>query len=795
MSADPTAIVPDEFAPAPSHIEFPVVGVGASAGGIGALLKLFEHMPERTGMAFVVILHLSPRHESNVDAILRRVTRMPVSQVEAPTPIEADHVYVISPARALSMSDGQLMVSNAERPRGGHVAIDLFFRTLADTHRDRAVSIVLSGTGSDGAVGLRRIKERGGVTLAQSPGDAEYDGMPLSAIGTGAVDFVLPVVDMPAKLTDIWHNAQHIELPHPERAGLRVGKSDDAAATRAEEALADVMVLLRSRTGHDFRHYKRATVLRRIERRMQVVQVPTLPAYRAWLEAHPEETTHLLKDLLISVTSFFRDREAWEALEQQVDATLIEPQHEGARLRAWVPGCATGEEAYSLAMLLVERVAAVRKPIDVQVFASDIDERAIAVGRAGSYASGIVADVPAPRLRQFFTREQGSFRVRKELRERLLFSIHNLLRDPPFSRLDIVCCRNLLIYLDREVQAQVLEMLHFALQPGGLLFLGSSESADAAAAFYTLIDKRHRIYRANSMLRRARHVPGARPLPEPEPPPARSPLADLHRRLLEQHAEPSVLLDADANILHSSEGAVAYLQFASGAPTQNLLSVIRPELRLELRATLFQAQQTGEPTPSQPLRFERERRAVALTMRVLPVHEGVARFVLVRFEERALDADEARPPPGGGDARAAQAAAARGRAGAHARAAPRHDRPHRDLGRGAEGEQRGAAGDQRGAALDHRGARDQQGGAAVGQRGADHRQPRAEEQGRRDRQDQRRPEEPDRLDRHRDRLRRSRHAHQALHAARRRAVQPDRRRRRPLADGHHAPARLRRAGG
>ena len=654
MSADPNFAVADEFARASSHIEFPVVGIGASAGGIGALLKLFEHMPQHSGMAFVVILHLSPKHESNVDSILRKVTRMPVAQVNQTTTIEADHIYVISPTCSLTMSDGKLIVSEAERPRGRHVAIDLFFRTLADVHRDRSVCLVLSGTGSDGAVGLRRIKERGGVTLVQSPGDAEYDGMPLSAIGTGAVDFVLPVIDMPAKLTDIWHNAQRIELPHPEHTGLRVDSPDSAAAaTRAEEALADVMVLLRARTGHDFRHYKRATVLRRLERRMQVTQVPTLPTYHAYLERHPEETGSLLNDLLISVTSFFRDREAWEALERQIDATLSKPMYEGQHLRAWVAGCATGEEAYSVAMLLDERTSNLHKRLDMQVFASDIDERAIAVGRAGTYASGIVADIPPARLRQYFSRESGQFRIRKELRERVLFSVHNLLRDPPFSRLDLACCRNLLIYLDREVQAQVLEMFHFALQPGGTLFLGSSETADAAPALYTLIDKKHRIYRSNAMLRRGRQVQGLvpdiaqrlAPRPEPEAQPPRTPLADLHRRLLEQHTLPSVLTDADANILHSSERAGAYLHFAAGTPTQNLLSVIRPELRIELRTTFFQAQQGSEPATSQPVRFAHNGHAAWLVMRVHLIREGVSSFVLVLFEEQPMSqAEEAAEP-------------------------------------------------------------------------------------------------------------------------------------------------------
>jgi two-component system CheB/CheR fusion protein len=643
MNADDDIPVAEDVpASTSSHLNFPVVGIGASAGGIGALLRLFEHTPQQTGMAFVVILPLSPKHDSSIDAILRKVTRMPVLQVNEQTSIERDHIYVISPTRQLSMADGHLSVSALERPRGRHVAIDTFFRTLADVHRERSVSIVLSGTGSDGALGLRHVKERGGVTLAQSPGDAEYDGMPLAAIATGAVDFVMPVIDMPAKLVDIWTNAQRIELPTAEKTGLRVGTSPTSASEeQAEAALADIMVLLRTRTGHDFRHYKRATVLRRIERRLQVTAVPTLPAYHGYLERHVEETGGLLKDMLISVTSFFRDRDAFDALERQLDAMLDEPQHEGQKVRAWVAGCATGEEAYSVAMLLGENTARMQRPVEFQVFASDIDERAISIGRAGLYPDTISADVAPARLRQFFSREQGQYRVRKELRERVLFTTHNLLRDPPFSKLDLVCCRNLLIYLDREVQAQVLEVFHFALQPGGLLFLGTAESADVATGLFSLVDKKHRIYRSNAMLRRARYVPslpahGVTPLAsalQAASPAERSPLADLHRRLLEQHAPASLLLDAEANILHSTERAAAYLQFAAGAPTQNLLSVIRPELRLALRTALLQARQSAQSTEAERVRIEREGTSYWLAMTCRPVEAEGAPLMLVDFDE------------------------------------------------------------------------------------------------------------------------------------------------------------------
>ncbi|HVU81383.1 MAG TPA: CheR family methyltransferase, partial [Rhodanobacteraceae bacterium] len=487
-------------------LRFPVVGLGASAGGLVALKKFLEQMPKKTGMAYVVILHLSPKHESVADKVLQGSTRMPVIQVKEPTPLQPDHVYVISPNQDLQMSDGHLRVTEAKRPRGHHVAIDLFFRTLADTHQDKAVGIVLSGTGADGAVGVARIKEQGGVTFVQSPADAEYDDMPRAAIASAQVDFVLPVADIPDKLIEWWKNAREIELPQPVDANAPILQTPPDESEAAERALREILEILAARSGHDFRYYKRATVLRRIERRMQVNVQQNLPAYRSFLKDHPDEARALLDDMLIGVTNFFRDRDAFDTLERLV---LPEIMHGGRRdepVRVWVPGCATGEEAYSIAMLLADQAHTLSTPPGFQVFASDIDEAAIAFGRAGVYPESIVTDVPPTRLRQFFGKEQHHYRINKPIRDRVLFALHNVLRDPPFSRIDLISCRNLLIYLDREVQTRLLDMFHFALRPGGYLFLGSSESTDGASTHYEVVDKHHRIYRARPQARSVRQA-------------------------------------------------------------------------------------------------------------------------------------------------------------------------------------------------------------------------------------------------------------------------------------------------
>jgi two-component system CheB/CheR fusion protein len=475
----------------PSHLPFPVVGIGASSGGIAALQQLFGHMPANPGMAFVVVLHLSPSHESSLDKILQKVTKLPVMQVKGSTAILPDRVYLIPPSAGLSMNDGQLELTEPARNGGRPVTIDLFFRSLAQAHRERAFCIVLSGSGCDGAQGLGRVKELGGVTFAQSPGDAEFDSMPRQAVATGMVDLVLPVADMPDKLLELWDNARRIQLPDaPDGVPGRSVPSEELP--HARDALQAIMDTLRDRTGHDFTQYKRSTVLRRIERRMQVNAHPTLPSYCRFLGQDPDETGALLQDMLIGVTQFFRDREAFESLERAL-VTLRESTGPRQPIRAWVAACATGEEAYSVAMLLTEEFQRSGVLPAIQVFASDIDQRAISRARQGVYPESIVTDVPPSRLRDHFTKEPQGYRISKTVRDKVTFSTHNVLRDPPFTRLDLVCCRNLMIYLDRSAQLQMLQTFHFALKPGGLLLLGSAESADAVEEMFDVVDKRWRL--------------------------------------------------------------------------------------------------------------------------------------------------------------------------------------------------------------------------------------------------------------------------------------------------------------
>ncbi|MGJ7549874.1 CheR family methyltransferase [Pseudomonas alloputida] len=641
---------PQNPALSPSHLDFPVVGIGASAGGLEAIRTFFQQMPGDCGMAFVVVLHLSPDHQSVADRIIQEATSMPVRQVTEPVPIERNHVYVISPANRLSTNDGYLRVTPANRRRGDHVAIDLFFRDLANVHKDHAFCVVLSGTGADGAVGLSRIKEQGGVTLVQTPDDAQYDSMPRAAIETGMVDLVLPAAEMPQKLMELWRTARQVKLPEidddtlPPPLGARAG---DAQA--AEPLLEEILLQLRSATGHDFQHYKRATVLRRIERRLHVTGQTDLGGYLRYLEQHASEATALLGDMLIGVTNFFRDREAFESLERHVLPQLVSEGEDNREVRVWSAGCSTGEEAYSLAMLVSEQLALEQRASKVQVFATDLDERAIGVARTGSYPEAIVTDVPPTRLRQFFIKEDQHYRVRKEVREKVLFARHNLLSDPPFSQIDLIVCRNLLIYLDREVQEDILRMFHFALRSGGYLFLGTSESADVANELFTPVDKRNRIFRARDVSPAGRS--SGRQLPaagmanlaqsaQAKAKPGRKPsYAEVHHRALARRTPPSLIVDSEGNILHMSEGVGRYLQLAGGEPSRNLLNLVLPGLRLTLRSTLFQARQGTEAVTSRPVDLgEGEHRPqVEITVQPYKDEPSDNECLLVVFEERAPD--------------------------------------------------------------------------------------------------------------------------------------------------------------
>jgi len=633
--------------PARSDLDFLVVGIGASAGGLPALLRLFGAMPAQHGMAFVVILHLSPEHHSSADSILQRATQMPVHQVRERLPIEPGHIYVIAPNQQLSMDDGHLDVSALERPRGKHTAINIFFRTLAEAHGRCAVAVVLSGTGSDGAIGIGRIKELGGVTLAQDPADCDHHGMPLAAIATGMVDFVLPALDMAAKLIDLRNTAREMQLPvvDPESDNLAGEESGPGGGNaRDEEALQHVIGMLCADTGHDFRHYKRATMLRRIERRLLVKGVTSLSAYAELLKREPLEFQLLLKDLLIGVTSFFRDRDAFEAVEQTVIPEVFRNKKPGEQIRVWIAACATGQEAYSVAMLLADHAATLPKAAEVQLFASDIDEHAISVARSGTYPAAISIDISSIRLRRFFTKEEGRYRIRKSVRDRILFASHNLLRDPPFSRLDMISCRNVLIYLNREAQLRVLEKFHAALNPDGFLYLGSSESADAASELFVPFDKKNRIYRARTLSRSARYLPtlGSPPLHRPlehahvgaQLRPQFS-YGEVHQRALSQFAPPSLIVDRDSDIVHMSDTAGRFLRHVGGEPSRNVMALVLPELRLELRMALYQALQTGNSVEAHQVMIKRADNTYFVNMIVRPFNDDVAAagFVLILFEE------------------------------------------------------------------------------------------------------------------------------------------------------------------
>ncbi|WP_317920147.1 CheR family methyltransferase [Cupriavidus sp. TA19] len=627
--------------PLPSPLAFPVVGLGASAGGIAALNQFFEALPASTGAAFVLVAHLSPDHASQLAPLLQARTAMPVQQVSDTARIEANKVYVIAPDCSLAMVDGCLHVTQQEGPgaQGGRgAAIDLFFRSLAEAHRQRAISVVLSGAGANGSVGLTRVKELGGIAIAQDPEDAEYPSMPRSAISTGLVDFVLPANDIPQRLLDLWNTASHIHLPQTPDEG-EPGQQPESQ----ERALREIMVTLRSRTSHDFRHYKRATVLRRIERRLQVNGLTDLQQYRDYLHLHPDETPALLQDMLISVTNFFRDTDAFEALRAEVLTPLFQNRAGHDPVRVWAPGCATGEEAYSLAMLLQEASSQTPQPLPFQVFATDIDERAVAIARNGMYPESIVADVEPARVRRFFNKDGAHFRVRKELRERVLFALHNVLSDPPFARLDLICCRNLLIYLDRDAQADILRTFHFALRPGGYLFLGSSEAAESASNLFSVVDKKSRLYRANVAARADAPLPlpagaanGRTPVAVLQPSGKRKfSFGDLHQRLLEQHAPPSVLVSRDSEIVHLSDRTGRFLQYAGGEPSHNIIAAVRQELRLELRTAIYQALQTNHSVEARRVQLERDGRSFFVNMTARPVHDAESNgdFVLILFDE------------------------------------------------------------------------------------------------------------------------------------------------------------------
>ncbi len=658
----------DNVVPTHGYQQTPMVGLGGSAGSIQALTAFFQAMPPDTGMVFVVVLHLSPAHESTLAELLGRSTKMTVIQALDKQKVEPDHVYVIPPGKYMTSVNGHLRLTDLEGERGKRVAVDLFFRSLADTHGSHALAIILSGADSDGALGIRRIKERGGLTIAQDPEEAEYPGMPRSAIDTGMVDWVLDVADIPARLVEYQANESKLKLPPEE--GPPLAPVAKPTLDDSESALRDVLLFLRMRTGRDFSYYKRATILRRIARRMQVNGIQDLPSYLAFLSVHPGEAGALLKDLLISVTNFFRDRETFEKLGEHVPK-LFADKHQADSLRVWVPACATGEEAYSIAILLLEHARKLDNPPLLQVFACDLDREAIQIARAGQYPGTITADVSEDRLNHFFVKDRRGYRVKRELREMVLFAEHDLLKDAPFSRMDTISCRNLLIYLNREAQRRAFDIFHFALKPEGLLFLGLSEAVDDDSPLFRVVDKKNRIYAPKLGPRAGLPVPSGpstllRAIEEHERSQApvvhgkgfvqeaavpfrdrlrplldRATLAELHFRLVEQLGPPSVIINEDQDIMHLSEHAGEFLKLSGGEPTMNLLRVVLPALRVELRSAIFRARETNSTVESFNIPVELDGKPASVSIRVAPAHDIASNFMLVAFEKKGAPADSA----------------------------------------------------------------------------------------------------------------------------------------------------------
>lgn len=572
----------------PPRLPFAVVGIGGSAGGLEAFIELFKTMPPDLGVAFVVIQHLPPDRESLVTEILSNHTQMPVVQVEDGQTVEKDHVYVIRPARTLTLKNGKLHLTDPLEKRGHRHPVDDFFRSLAEEQRERSICVVMSGMGSNGTAGAQAIKAVGGVCIAQDPDTAKFQSMPRNLLEAGLADFVLKPDEIPEVLRRY--------SSHPYVQGSH---TTDLKSTSERQALNEVLGLLRTRARHDFSGYKRPTLVRRIERRMGLSQIMTISEYGRLLRQNPGEVSALSDDLMIHVTGFFRDPEVWESLRKSVIEPLVKEQNGEGSIRAWVTACSSGEEAYTLAMLLVEAVGDNLSAYDIKIFATDTAERTLSHARSGIYPAGIEGEISAERLDRFFDKDDAVYRVKKELRQLVVFAPQNILQDPPFSRIDICTCRNLLIYLEPEVQKRALALLHFGLRDGGTLVLGTSETVNGTDDLFTAIDKKHRIFRRVGP---TRHGEVEFPLLQMGPGgpasaehqsfrgvPRASMAMMANRALLDRYSPPSVVVDRELRIQYYHGHTEHYLDQPRGEPTRELLSLVREPMRGAVRSAVQQA--------------------------------------------------------------------------------------------------------------------------------------------------------------------------------------------------------------
>ncbi|MBU0688319.1 MAG: PAS domain-containing protein [Gammaproteobacteria bacterium] len=646
ISAKPAIAVKSK----PSANPFPIVAIGASAGGLEALEQFLGNVPADSGMAYVVIQHLDPTHKGIMPELLQRATGMTVAQAGNRTRVEPNHVYVIPPNKDLSILHGLLYLLDPVAPRGMRLPIDFFFRTLADDMRNNAVGVILSGMGSDGSLGVRAIKENGGLVLVQEPSSSKFDSMPRHAIETAMADIVDTADQLPLRIIEC---LGHGNKP---RAGTSVKEGLETEAQRS--GFDKICILLRERTGHDFSHYKKSTVYRRIERRMAIHQLARIADYVRYLRENKQEVDLLFKELLIGVTSFFRDPAVWEYLQDKALPELLAATPEGTALRAWVAGCSTGEEAYSLAIAfreVLERMQ-LQGRYSLQIFATDLDPDAIEKARLGIYPANIAADVSEARLRRFFIVENDGYRIGKEIREQVVFAPQNVIMDPPFSKLDILTCRNLLIYLDAELQRKLLPLFHYSLKSGGILMLGNAETIGSNTDQFTTLESKSRLFRRNPSPLSAlevefptRHPPFTN-LPTmrtTEPTPVN--LQSLTEQLVLQKFSPaSVLVNAAGDLVFINGRTGKYLEPAMGKANWNIHAMARDGLRQEIIIALPKALRSNKPIVCRDIGIGSGEAVQKVDMTVYPVQEpdALKGMVLIVFTDVAASAATAASAPG-----------------------------------------------------------------------------------------------------------------------------------------------------
>jgi two-component system CheB/CheR fusion protein len=631
--------------PRQDGLQFPIVGIGASAGGLEALEQFLRQVPPDSGMAFVIVQHLDPTHKGIMAELLQRTTAMSVSQVSDRMRVNPDSVYVIPPNKDMSILHDVLHLFEPTAPRGLRLPIDFFLRSLAEDRQERAIGVVLSGMGSDGTMGVRAIKERGGLVLAQAPASARFDSMPRSVIGSGLADLVAPAEELPGKIAAFLRHADVLS------------KTREPLGEKDQSGLEKVLILLRSKTGQDFSMYKKNTVYRRIERRMGIHQVDRIADYVRFLQENSQEVELLFKELLIGVTSFFRDPAVWEQLRGEVIPALLADRPAGGTLRGWSAGCSTGEEAYSLAMVFREAVAQAVPPesFKLQIFGTDLDRDAIEKARQGLYPANIAADVTPSRLERFFVKEEGGYRIGKEIREMVTFATQNVIMDPPFTKLDFLVCRNLLIYLAPELQKKLLPLFHYSLMPRGILLLGSSESVNAFSELFAPVDVKSRIFRRRESVLPAQPI--AFPSSFAPAPPgtqkesiAAKPAANLQaladQLLLQHFSPPAVLVNEKGDILYISGRTGRYLEPAAGKANWNLFAMAREGLRFELGNAFTKAIRQKVPVTVRNLPAGESGSGFAVDVTVQPVEEPEALrgMVMIVFNEPATPPVDRKAP-------------------------------------------------------------------------------------------------------------------------------------------------------